>query len=176
MPAFKGEVEVYEAFGELAVPIIKDAPWAKNISAETSLRVANYSMDNIDTVSSYKYTFGITMAPEFLPNLRVAVDYYDISISDAISEIGNEDIIKECYSSSVQWGDSNSFCNDITRDEEGNIIKILQRNFNLDELTTRGVDIAIQYRYDLGEYGSLSLKGDMTHIIETLELIRATMV
>ena len=43
VPSFYGEVEVYEAFAELAVPLLKDAPFAKSLSAETSLRLANYN-------------------------------------------------------------------------------------------------------------------------------------
>ena len=54
VPSFYGEVEVYEAFAELAVPLLKDVPFAKSLSAETSLRLANYSIDNISTVASYK--------------------------------------------------------------------------------------------------------------------------
>lgn len=112
------------------------------------------------------YTFGITMAPSFAKGLFVAVDYYDISVTDAIDEISNADIINECYNSSQDWGSNNRFCNDITRDEEGNIIKILQREFNLNELTARGVDISAQYDHSLGELGVLGFKADYTHVIE----------
>ncbi|MFQ3202854.1 MAG: iron complex outermembrane receptor protein [Pseudoalteromonas tetraodonis] len=266
VPSFYGEVEVYEAFAELAVPLLKDAPFAKSLSAETSLRLANYSIDNISTVASYKlgllwqpidgymlranyaraqraptitellspprgdfdsfddicdgltatstnpghdncrleptlaqkladdpnfefesednnyspntgnpnlkeetadtYTFGITVSPEFLDGFNLAVDYYDIAIVDAIDEISNENIMRECYDSEAAWGSDNEYCNDITRNDEGNIVKILQREYNLDELTARGYDVVATYKYDIGSYGNLSFKLDYNHIIE----------
>lgn len=266
VPNFYGEVDVYEAFAELAVPLLKDAPLAKNLSAETSLRLANYSMENVGTVASYKlgvfwepisgyafranyaraqraptitelmspergdydsysdicdgltatstkpghdscrqepafkallaedanfvfedennsyspgagnkelkeetadtYTFGITLAPEFIDNFRLAVDYYDIAIVDAISTISNENILRECYDSDVSWGDDNVFCNDVTRNDEGNITKILQRQYNLDELTARGYDVVAQYKFDVDGVGSFAFKADYNHVIE----------
>jgi len=264
VPSFEGEVEVYEAFAEAAFPLLKDAPLAKNLTAELSARIADYSMENVGMVSSYKmgliwepiegymvrgnysraqraptitelmspprgdydsfndicdgltatstgaghdkcrleptlaeiiategefeddnnsyspntgnselkeetadtYTFGLTMAPSQIKGLRIAIDYYDIEVTDAISQISNQNIISECYDSSAEWGDTNSFCNDISRDDEGNIIEILQRSFNLDSLTSRGYDVAVEYRFDLDDLGRLKLKGDLTHVIE----------
>lgn len=267
VPSFDGKLEVAEVFGEAAIPLLKDAEFAKSLTAETSLRIAEYSLDGIDTVASYKlglawqpvegyllranyarsqrapsitealspargdfdsfddicdgvtatsteaghdacrlepgiaatiaaegefeddnnsyspnagnenlteetadtYTFGFTMSPAFLEGFNLAIDYYDITVEDAIGQIGNEDILRNCYDSSVAFGTGNSFCNDIRRDGDGQIIEILQREFNLSELATRGYDIAARYRHDLGEYGSLTLRADMTHVIEHSE-------
>ncbi|MBE0363158.1 hypothetical protein PULV_a0796 [Pseudoalteromonas ulvae UL12] len=264
VPSFEGAVEVYEAFGEAAIPLIKDAPGVKSLTAEVSARFADYSWSNTGIVGSYKlgfiyepiegyavranyaraqraptitelvspprgdydsfddlcdgvtatstnpghdncrkepsiaaviaaegefldgnnsyspnagneelkeetadtYTLGVTMAPSFIDGLQLAVDYYDIQITDAIAQIDNEDIIRQCYDSSAPWGSDNRFCNDITRDAEGNIIEIMQRSFNLDELRTRGYDIAAAYTFDLNKYGTLKFKADMTHVIE----------
>ncbi len=41
-----------------------------------------------------------------------------------------------------------------------------QRVENLNQLTTRGYDIAVSYKYDIGEYGDLRFRADMTHVIE----------
>ena len=266
VPAFYGEVEVKEAFAEAALPLLKDQPLAKNLTAEISARVADYSWSGSDLVSSYKtgltweivegymlranysraqraptitellspprgdydsfddicdgvsatstsaghdncrlepaiaallaedpnfvfeddnnsyspntgntelteetadtYTFGVSMAPEFLKGLRIAIDYYDIKIDDAIAEIDNADIIEQCYNSDLAFGAGNNFCNDITRDSEGNIIEILQRSFNVDQERTRGYDVAAAYDYNLGDMGDLKFKLDYTHVIE----------
>ncbi len=265
VPSFEGDMDVWEAFGEIALPLLNDQPFAKKLSAEFSLRLADYSAENIDLVSSYKtgiiwepiegyrlranyarsqrapnitelwspprgdfdsfndicdgvtatsteaghdncrlepgiaaviasegvfedenngyspntgneslleetadtYTFGITMAPEFLENFQVAIDFYEITIKDAIDQVNNEDIIAECYDSqTVDWGTGNRFCNDIRRDAEGNIIEVLQRVANIAETSTKGYDIAIEYRHDLGRYGQLKFKADATHVDE----------
>jgi len=126
----------------------------------------NTGNENLFEETADTYTFGITMAPAMLDGFRIAIDYWDIQIDDAIAQIDNADIINQCYNSSIPWGDNNNFCNDISRDSEGNIIEILQRSFNVDEIRTKGYDIAAEYRYDLGEMGSLRFKADMTHVIE----------
>jgi len=115
------------------------------------------------------YTFGITMAPDFLDGLQLAIDYYDIKISDVISEYENEDILAACYDGTIAYGDKNTFCNDITRDGEGQITQVTQRAYNLNERRTRGYDIAAEYRYDMDEYGSLKFKLSTTHVIEWTE-------
>ncbi|NVK54707.1 MAG: TonB-dependent receptor [Alteromonadaceae bacterium] len=112
------------------------------------------------------YTLGITMSPEQLEGLQLAIDYYDITIEDAITQIPNADILRECYDSTVAYGADNSFCGDITRDSEGQITQIIQRQFNLNEETARGYDLSIAYKYDVEEWGSLTFKADMNHVIE----------
>ena len=112
------------------------------------------------------YTFGVSIAPQFIPDFNLAIDFYDISVSDAISELSNDNIQRECYDSGTQWGENNSFCNDITRNDEGNIIEIVQRKYNLDELTARGYDVSAQYEYDLQSLGQLAFKLDYNHVIE----------
>ncbi|WNC70614.1 TonB-dependent receptor [Thalassotalea psychrophila] len=269
VPSFEGDVDVYEAFAEFAFPLLKNKAFAKSLDAETSVRVADYSHEGIDLMSSYKvgltwqpvegymirgnfaraqrapnitellspprgdydtytdicdgtsatsteaghdncrlepgiaaelaadpdfvfeddnngygpgagnenlkeetadtYTVGITMSPGFIDNFDIAIDYYNITVEDAISEIGNEELLAECYNSSVAFGDSNPFCADITRDDEGQIIEMLQRQINVGELKTSGYDLAIQYSLDLNDFGRLKLTGDMTHVIEHTE-------
>lgn len=264
VPTFSGDIDVWEGFAEASIPLLKDQPFAKNLSLDTSLRLAKYSPKGMDTMASYKagivwqpiedvmvranysrsqrapnitelmspargdfdsfsdicdgvsatstdaghdncrlepaiaaviaeggtfeddnngyspnagneslkeetadtYTLGFSFTPSALPNFRLALDFYDIAIDDAIEEIGNEDILEQCYNSSAAWGESNSFCNDITRDNDGNIVEVMQRVFNLSETRARGYDIAAEYRYDLAEYGSLKFKADLTHVIE----------
>ncbi|QBG37761.1 TonB-dependent receptor domain-containing protein [Litorilituus sediminis] len=111
-------------------------------------------------------TFGFTYEPRFVDGLSVAVDYYDISITDAISEYGNEQIIAQCYDSSIPLGQPNEFCDAISRDNDGQIQEVMQRSYNIDELGTRGVDIALAYSYDLNSLGSLKFKMDWTHMLE----------
>ncbi|TQV89447.1 TonB-dependent receptor domain-containing protein [Aliikangiella coralliicola] len=264
VPTFDGEIDVWETFAEFGVPLVRDASFAKNLSAEFSVRMADYSPKGIGTVGSHKvglvwepvegyllranyaraqrapnitellspargdfdgfsdicdgvtetstgaghdncrlepsiaaviagggtfeddnngyspnagnenlkeetadtFTFGFTMAPDFLEDFKIAVDYYDIEIRDAIDQVSNADILRQCYDSSLPFGDSNSFCNDITRDTDGNIIEILQRVINLSETRARGYDLALEYKHDLGDYGRLKFRADTTHVIE----------
>jgi len=110
-------------------------------------------------------TLGIIIAPAFLEGFRLAVDYYDITIDDAIIEIENGEILKQCYATSVTFGEPNPFCDDITRDGEGQLIEVLQRQFNLNEQSTSGFDVALDWVFDLGG-SDLQLVVNYTHISE----------
>ncbi len=111
-------------------------------------------------------TFGITYEPNFLEGFSIAADYYDIVITDAIDEFGNEQILSQCYDSNITLGQPNEFCDVIKRDNEGQLTEVLQRSYNIDELGTRGIDIAVAYAHDLNSFGRLKFKMDWTHMLE----------
>jgi outer membrane receptor protein involved in Fe transport len=46
-------LDVYEAFGEVRLPILKDVPFFKELTIEAAGRVSNYSTGNTGTVYSY---------------------------------------------------------------------------------------------------------------------------
>ncbi|GAB3020798.1 TonB-dependent receptor domain-containing protein [Bowmanella dokdonensis] len=126
----------------------------------------NAGNEDLKEETADTYTLGITLAPAMLEGFRLALDYYDITIKDAITSIPNQDILSECYNSSVPFGGDNPFCADITRDSEGQITEIIQRQFNLNEEVARGYDLSLAYDYDLNDLGSLSFGVQMNHVIE----------
>jgi outer membrane receptor protein involved in Fe transport len=259
IPSFSGEIDVWEAFSEMAFPL------TKNFSAEVSARAADYSPPGVSTVVSYTtglmwepadgyrlraniaraqraptiaelfspprgdydtyfdicdgttatstdpghancrlepgiaatiaefgvfeddnngygpaagnpnvfeetadtWTIGFSMNPSWADDLRLAVDYWDISIDDKITEIGNQEILQQCYDSSQPWGPSNPFCNEISRHlDDGQIYQIMNRQYNLDSGKTRGVDLALDYNWDLEANGNITFKLDWTHMLE----------
>jgi outer membrane receptor protein involved in Fe transport len=120
--------------------------------------------ENLFEETADTYTIGFTVAPSFLEGFQLAVDYYDISIEDAIIEVENSEILKQCYNSSVTLGDPNPFCDDVTRDSDGQLIKLLQRQFNLNSQSTSGVDLALDWVWDIGG-GDLEWVTHWTHIL-----------
>ena len=92
------------------------------------------------------------------------MDYYDITIEDAIISVENAEILKQCYATSVTFGEPNPFCDDITRDGEGQLIEVLQRQLNLNEQSTSGFDVAMDYTFEMARYGDLQLVLNYTHI------------
>ena len=131
-----------------------------NIGYGPSAGNAELTEETADT-----YTIGFSIAPSFLEGLQLAVDYYDITIEDAITEYGHAAIFSNCYASSIPFGEPNFFCDFITRDSDGQITESLQPQFNLDELSTSGYDVALDYLFDLRSYGNLQLTAHYTHII-----------
>ncbi len=120
--------------------------------------------ENLIEETADTYTVGFSIAPSWLEGFRLAVDYWDITIDDAITSISNEGIMEQCYASSIPFGQPNPFCDDITRDDGGLIVEILQRDLNLYELSTSGVDVAVDYAFETDRFGELNFVVNWTHV------------
>ncbi|HMO74940.1 MAG TPA: TonB-dependent receptor [Sphingopyxis sp.] len=115
-------------------------------------------------------TLGAVFAPRFIPGLTLSVDYYDIRIRDAIDANTNRDIQLQCYDTDVPRAE-NPFCADITRNPvNGQIAQLVQRQVNLARFDTRGIDVALAYRFRLddalGIPGRFDLRYDGTHVLK----------
>jgi outer membrane receptor protein involved in Fe transport len=154
-------------------PLIAAAIAADGIFEE---RDNNYSPsagnENLKEETANTITFGFSLSEEaiFMPEgFRLAIDYYDIAIEDAISTYSNADIMSFCYDSSLAWdekGGSNAFCNELKRDEDGALVEVIQRKFNVDEIRTSGIDLAAEYAYDFDTFGRIKFKTDWVHVLD----------
>lgn len=61
VPNFGGSIAAFEGFGEVSVPLVTDKPGARLLSLDLSARVAEYDIDNVGTVVSYRA--GLQWAP-----------------------------------------------------------------------------------------------------------------
>lgn len=116
------------------------------------------------------FTLGAVFNPGFLPGFTLAVDYYNISIDDAIDAYSNTDIQLQCYDTAVSQSE-NVFCDDITRNpNNGQIVELVQRQVNLAAFDTQGIDVAANYRFGLdrliGIPGRFNVRYDATHILK----------
>ena len=64
-------LDVWEAFGEVRVPILKDVPFFKELTLEAAGRVSNYSSGNTGTV--YSYNVGGIWSP--VEDVRIRANY-----------------------------------------------------------------------------------------------------
>src|SRR5690606_18307173 len=91
-------------------------------------------------------TFGFVYQPAWLEGLSTSIDYFDISIKDAINQIGITNIMEECYT-------RGAFCDQIDRGIDGRVQVIRNVFINLDEFRTRGADIEVSYRAPVTLFG-----------------------
>ena len=85
-------------------------------------------------------TYGFALKPSFLPGASLTVDWYDITITDAIASQTATQILSLC----AQRG--GVFCELVTRDAStGAITRLLQGAQNLNEISTSGVDATLRY-------------------------------
>jgi iron complex outermembrane recepter protein len=110
------------------------------------------------------WTLGVVIEPKsILPNFNMTVDYFNIKVTDAIGVIGSQIVINQCIATG-----NPDFCSKIRRapastgpaagslwlDDSGFIDDSIT---NTGGVKTSGVDVAMQYRFDINDESSLSL-------------------
>jgi len=114
--------------------------------------------------SSDTFTIGAVFTPSFIEGLTASVDYFDISIEDAIAQgFGAQNILDTC----LETGDP-AFCGFINRDAAGSLnsgtstvdaIGFTLININAAELSTSGVDVQVNYAFDFGnDWGDFAVQ------------------
>lgn len=116
---------------------------------------------NLKPETSNTVTVGAVLTPSFLRNFSVSVDYYDIRINGAISRLSNQQTVDECAAGNAAQ------CALITR-SAGAISVIATPNLNLATLKTRGLDVEMNYGFDIGtvfgEPGRISLRALASYV------------
>ena len=107
-------------------------------------------------------TFGVVITPSMIENLSIAIDYFDIEVTDAIGTVPAQTSYDRCLTT----GDP-AFCQNIIRDTAGTLhllneapggglAGISTQNVNVSNDVTEGVDVNITYSYDMSDMGSLN--------------------
>ncbi len=122
---------------------------------------------NLEPETADTFTLGFVFTPNFVDNLTISVDYFDITVEDAVGTgPSSQTILTECLASGDPF-----FCNLVSRADNGTLASgfgtdygFLQINQNVAELSTSGVDVQVNYSFDfeqfipaLGEYGGVSI-------------------
>lgn len=106
------------------------------------------------------FTGGVIFQPGWLQGFKASVDYYSISIKQAISTVAPQSIVDFCQAGRTE------FCSGVIRDPNTQIItQVNVIPFNADSLKTRGVDVELQYRFGLLG-GELGLRGLANYVAE----------
>ncbi|GHA91543.1 TonB-dependent receptor [Algimonas arctica] len=111
---------------------------------------------NLSPETSDTFTVGAVFTPSFISGLTASVDYFDITIDDAIvSGIGASNILNGC----LETGDA-TFCDLVQRDGAGSLnasgpgIGFALTNLNAASLATSGIDLQVNYSFDLERFGA----------------------
>jgi iron complex outermembrane receptor protein len=103
------------------------------------------------------YTAGIVLQPDFIDNLVMTMDYYRVSISNAIEAPTAQSVADQCVDlSSI----NNAFCSQITRrttdqgsnNPLGGISVARSTQINVALFYTAGEDFTVSYHSDLNDY------------------------
>jgi len=107
-------------------------------------------------------TFGVVITPSMIEDLSIAIDYFDIEVTNAIGTVPAQTSYDRCLTT----GDP-AFCRNIQRDTAGTLhllneapggglAGISTQNVNVATDATKGIDVNITYSYDLNDMGSLN--------------------
>jgi iron complex outermembrane receptor protein len=88
--------------------------------------------------TSENVSYGLVYLPEFIDNFSITADWYDIEITDTISEFGAQNILDLCAY-------KNKNCGVITRDTTGEILELIDGPVNLNNTTVAGMDVVMHY-------------------------------
>jgi len=94
------------------------------------------------------YTAGLIYEPSWLPGVSASVDWYKISIKDAIGQVGLQQVLDRCFEENAQ-----EFCDLITLDSSGNIILIGDAYVNVAQARVEGIDAELGYNGDVSLLG-----------------------
>ncbi|HEY2676224.1 MAG TPA: TonB-dependent receptor [Steroidobacteraceae bacterium] len=120
---------------------------AAQLSQETSGN-PNLKPEQADT-----YTFGVNFAPSRIPHLTGSIDYYHIQIKDEIGVIPYLLVLSNCANTGNPL-----YCSQIVRQPisgslNGNSVAgggyVIQENYNLGTAVNSGVDVQLNYKFDL---------------------------
>jgi iron complex outermembrane receptor protein len=114
---------------------------------------------NLTPETATTKTAGFVYSPSFVGGLSVAVDYFDIEVKNRISTITTPYTLSQCYIDNVQ-----SFCDNFSRNQAGVITQLNRGNTNMGSLSTRGVDLELNYRLQRTAYGQFSLRSQSTYL------------
>ncbi len=136
-----------------------DEPSAGQINASFGFSTNN-KPEKADT-----WTVGAIFQPDFVPRLTVSVDYYNITINDALSTPTVGDILSRCFGNLSAASATSAACTSIRRDpatggldgDASTTPGVPQPLTNSGRYATDGIDVAINWSTDLAEDVRLAL-------------------
>jgi outer membrane receptor protein involved in Fe transport len=111
---------------------------------------------NLEAETADTYSIGAAYTPGFLPGLSLTVDWFQITVKDAIAAQTAAQILQACANRTV-------FCDLIDRAPTGEILELRQAVVNLSSIEVSGVDASARYLTNLGA-GKLEASVDASYL------------
>ncbi len=110
-------------------------------------------------------SLGVVVSPSFIPRFQASVDYWAVSIDDAVTSVGGAQVLNLCFQG------QQAFCSGIQRDANGVLQRVTGTSYNYAKLRTRGVDVEGSYNFDLNDLlpsigGRVDLRANATFYLE----------
>ncbi|HMO75535.1 MAG TPA: TonB-dependent receptor [Sphingopyxis sp.] len=176
----------------ITLPDGREVPWTNALPS--GLSGFNQGNSNLTPEKSDSYTVGAVIQPRFLPGFTLTVDYYDITIKQAIAGLTGQAIVNRCYEDPVSL--NNVFCDAVFRRTSADpyvnftfdgqsgrrfdgfpdiILPVLgpgflNQPFNFQSLKTSGIDFDMSYRRNIGDV-TLSARAIVSYLINREQFV-----
>jgi outer membrane receptor protein involved in Fe transport len=129
------------------------------VGASQGFTVTSGGNPNLKEEESDTVTVGLVLEPPVAPRLSIAIDYFDITVDDAIAQVSGQQLINSCF----QTLDANGpACSSISRLTSGNIDVVAAPLLNVATRAVQGVDLQASYVLDMPSF--LSLPGQSANL------------
>ena len=109
------------------------------------------------------FTLGAVYQPYQFPGVAVALDYYNVSIENPITQVGAQLILTQCK-------ETGSFCEKIERfpegDNHGNPKLVDNRTTNAGKLETSGIDLLAEWQGIESNFGTFGVRWEASLLLE----------
>jgi iron complex outermembrane receptor protein len=142
-PTFAERFDVQGGGGSIQEPNAQGVITTFQITT-TALGNPNLKPEEADTV-----TAGIVVEPVDT-GLQFSIDWYDIDLSDAIGQLGQQRIVNECNANATS-----SLCQYVFRDPNTNAVTAVRNPWlNINNARVRGLDYELLWNKDIDLFGS----------------------
>lgn len=109
-------------------------------------------------------TLGVAYQPEWMPGFTASLDWYSIDVKDVIAAVSATSVLNNCAAGKTQYCSAITFNN-----SQFGIANIAQEPYNLNGLSTEGLDFELGYTVPLQDLspsiaGTLSLRALGTYV------------
>jgi outer membrane receptor protein involved in Fe transport len=162
--------------------IAAGVPAGTAIPYASSISFLSGGNPDLKAEKSDSITIGGVFQPSFLPGFSASVDYYSIKVKDTIQALTAQQILESCYDLPSL---DNPFCalfqrgDAVTGGHAGVPYAIVDATLhssgvNFAKLKTRGIDVEVAYRHQLGNIGRMDTRLTWTHVLELTNYIDPT--
>ncbi len=125
---------------------------------------------NLQPETANTWTIGAVLQPTFAPGLAITVDYYNITVNDAVSAPLPGDAIAACFANITAASATDPNCTIIGRNpvtgaldgDPSNTRGLFLASSNLGRIKTDGLDVNVTYSNDLG-FAKLGITGNFNY-------------
>ena len=128
---------------------------------------------NLHEETAQTYTVGFVFQPSFVEGLSLTLDYWDITIDDAIEAVSAQNIVDGCYQGPTL---NQPFCDLSARNSDpnsaqyGGFIFLRQTTLNFAKVETNGIDFSAKYAFELGAHSfDVTVQGTSVDEINNFE-------